>query len=89
MIRSLIIAGALAFAASAGAQTVATHTTTTTTTKPKLGGTKVTRNSNGTFKSTKADANGHMATHMTTTGKTITYDCSKAGNKTKTACKKK
>lgn len=29
------------------------------------------------------------AVHTTKTGKTITYDCSKAGNKNKTACKGK
>lgn len=93
--RTTIIALALAatpiaIAAPAGAQTVATHSkTVTTTTKPKVGATTVQRNSNGTFKSKTVDAHGNMATHTTTTGKKITYDCSKAGNKTKAACKGK
>jgi hypothetical protein len=29
-----------------------------------------------------------IVAHTTKTGKTVNYDCSKAGNKTKTACKK-
>lgn len=37
----------------------------------------------------KTVSNGHMVTTKTSTGKTITYDCSKAGNKTKAACKGK
>lgn len=32
-------------------------------------------------------AAGHMVTTKTTTGKTITYNCSKAGNANKKACK--
>lgn len=31
---------------------------------------------------------GRMVTTKTSTGKTITYNCSKAGNATKAACKK-
>lgn len=34
-------------------------------------------------------ANPNKVTTKTSTGKTVTYDCSKAGNKTKTACKGK
>lgn len=34
-----------------------------------------------------AAATGHMVTTKTTTGKTITYNCSKAGNANKKACK--
>ena len=38
-------------------------------------------------KTMMASKSGNMVTTMTTTGKKITYDCSKAGNKNKTACK--
>ena len=34
-----------------------------------------------------AAATGRMVTTKTSTGKTITYNCSKAGNANKTACK--
>ena len=34
-----------------------------------------------------ATPSGRMVTAKTKTGKTITYDCGKAGNKNKTACK--
>lgn len=36
-----------------------------------------------------AAADAHKVTTKTSTGKTVTYDCSKAGNKTKAACKGK
>jgi hypothetical protein len=36
-----------------------------------------------------AAPNPNKVTTRTSTGKTITYDCSKAGNKTKAACKGK
>jgi len=35
----------------------------------------------------KTAVTGRMVTTKTTTGKTITYDCSKAGNASKKACK--
>jgi hypothetical protein len=36
----------------------------------------------------KAHTSNKVVTATTSTGKTVNYDCSKAGNKTKTACKK-
>ncbi len=60
-------------------KTVATHTTTTKTTTP-LGNTKV-------AKRTTTVKKGRMVSAKLANGKTVTYDCSLAGNKTKTACK--
>ena len=60
-------------------KTVATHTTTTKTTTP-MGNTKV-------AKRTTTVAKGRMVTAKLANGKTVTYNCSLAGNKTKTACK--
>ena len=60
-------------------KTVATHTTTTRTTTP-MGNTKV-------AKRTTTVKKGRMVTAKLANGKTVTYDCSLAGNKTKTACK--
>ena len=60
-------------------KTVATHTTTTKTTTP-MGNTRV-------AKRTTTVAKGRMVTAKLANGKTVTYDCSLAGNKTKTACK--
>ncbi|MBB4618902.1 hypothetical protein [Sphingomonas abaci] len=37
---------------------------------------------------TRRGAAPRMVTTKTSTGKTVTYDCSKAGNATKAACKK-
>ena len=65
-----------------------TKTTTTTSSKPVLGASSATVHKTTNVKATHVDARGNTATHVTKTGKTITYDCSKAGNKTKTACKK-
>ena len=83
---------ALVLGTSAGAQqTTTTNTSTTnatTTTKPMIGATKATVNKK-TATTAAADANGHMAVHTTSTGKKITYDCSKAGNKNRAACKAK
>ncbi|MGA1800239.1 hypothetical protein VH567_15835 [Sphingomonas sp. 4RDLI-65] len=60
-------------------KTVATSTTTTKTTTP-MGNTKV-------AKRTTTVKKGRMVTAKLANGKTVTYDCSLAGNKTKTACK--
>ncbi|KQN02629.1 MULTISPECIES: hypothetical protein [Sphingomonas] len=60
-------------------KTVATHTTTTKTTTP-MGNTKV-------AKRTTTAKKGRMVSAKLANGKTVTYDCSLAGNKTKTACK--
>jgi hypothetical protein len=73
-----------AFAAQAA--TTAAKTTVATTTKPTVAATHKT-----TVKTTKtvkaARTGGRMVTTKTSTGKTITYDCSKAGNANKAACK--
>ncbi|MCP3736322.1 hypothetical protein M9979_15745 [Sphingomonas sp. RP10(2022)] len=66
------------------AKTVATSRTTTTT-KPAIG--KPTATTKTTVKTATA-AKGRMVTTKTSTGKTITYDCGKAGNANKAACKK-
>ncbi len=60
-------------------KTVATHTTTTKTTTP-TGNAKV-------AKRTTTVKKGRMVSAKLANGKTVTYDCSLAGNKTKTACK--
>ena len=60
-------------------KTVATHTTTIKTTTP-MGNTKV-------AKRTTTVKKGRMVSAKLANGKTVTYDCSLAGNKTKTACK--
>ncbi len=60
-------------------KTVATHTTTAKTTTP-MGNTKV-------AKRTTTVKKGRMVSAKLANGKTVTYDCSLAGNKTKTACK--
>ena len=60
-------------------KTVATHTTTIRTSTP-MGNTKV-------AKRTTTVRKGRMVTARLANGKTVTYDCSLAGNKAKTACK--
>ena len=90
--RTLAIAAALGMAAAAVAQTASTTdktATATTTSKPTLGPSKHVVNKTTNTTATSMDASGHMATTKTKTGKTITYDCSKADNKTKAVCKGK
>lgn len=60
-------------------KTVASHTTTTKTTTP-MGNTKV-------AKRTTTVRKGRMVTAKLANGKTVTYNCALAGNKTKAACK--
>lgn len=85
-IAALTLATLIAGPALAQAKPAATtHTTTTTTAKPAAG--KMTTTTKAT--TTKPAMGGMTAKHTTKTGKTITYDCSKAGNKNKTACKGK
>ena len=60
-------------------KTVAADTTTTKTTTP-MGNTRV-------AKRTTTVAKGRMVTAKLANGKTVTYNCSLAGNKTKAACK--
>lgn len=75
-----LLSGTAAIAATqAKPKTVATSTTTTRTTTP-MGDTKVAKRTT-TFKK------GRMVTARLANGKIVTYDCSLAGNKTKTACK--
>ena len=79
-----LLSGTAAIATTAQAKittpkTVATRTTTTKTTTP-MGNTKV-------AKHTTTVAKGRMVTAKLANGKTVTYNCSLAGNKTKTACK--
>lgn len=93
------IATALAFAGTsaalaqnmmAPAKPMASSTRTTTTThveKKPLTARKVTQTTNKTTSTATAAPGGRMVTAKTTTGKTITYDCSKAGNRTKKVCK--
>lgn len=87
-----LLCGATAFAATAPAttktatKTVATKTVATKTTaaKPVV---KTTTTHTVAHKARPA-ASGRMVTTKTSTGKTITYNCSKAGNANKAACKK-
>ena len=83
---SAIIAGAVLLSATgataqmqAKPKTVATSTTTTKTTTP----TDKTRVATRTTTTRK----GRMVTAKLANGKTVTYNCSLAGNKTKAACK--
>ena len=56
------------------------------TSKPAMGAKQVAKSTTATTTAT-ANVNGHLVTSKTKTGKTVTYDCSKAGNKTKAACR--
>jgi uncharacterized cupredoxin-like copper-binding protein len=74
-----LLSGSAAIAATqAKPKAVATHTTTKTSTP--AGNTKV-------AKRTTTVRKGRMVSAKLANGKTVTYDCSLAGNKTKTACK--
>lgn len=89
---ALLAAASLGCGAAAIAQTpAATHAVTAqhTTTTKVAGKPTAARVSTATRATTAAPAaNGRMVTTKTTTGKTVTYDCTKAGNKAKAACKK-
>ncbi|MBV9842113.1 MAG: hypothetical protein JOY99_11410 [Sphingomonadaceae bacterium] len=84
------VAAAPAFAQTPPApghvQTQTHVTTATTASKPAVGAKQVAKTTTATTTAT-ANVNGHLVTTKTKTGKTITYDCSKAGNKNKAACK--
>ena len=80
---------ALAQNAMAPAKPVAASTQTTTTThveKKPLAAKKVTQTTRATRTAAVKQASGRLVTTKTTTGKTITYDCGKPGNKNKKAC---
>lgn len=66
--------------ATTAARTTTRTTTKTSSTKPAMATTRTTQ--------TRTTAGSHMVTTKTATGKSVTYDCSKAGNKTKQACKR-
>ncbi|WP_298674557.1 hypothetical protein [uncultured Sphingomonas sp.] len=86
--------GGMAYAqAPAAKATTAAHakvatTKTATVTKPAMASSSAmaTKATHVTHK-TAAAPNGRMVTTKTTTGKTVTYNCSKAGNANKKACK--
>ncbi|SEL92558.1 hypothetical protein SAMN05216382_2947 [Sphingomonas palmae] len=87
---ALLASAALFSAGMAVAQTPMTHATTaartTTRTMTKTSSMKPAMATTRTTQSRTAA--GHMVTTKTATGKSVTYDCSKAGNKTKQACKR-
>jgi hypothetical protein len=102
MIKLAIAATALLCGTAALAQTpVATKTTTKTVTKPTPAPTKTTVTTTKTTPptatvkaTTKATSHtstttgtGRMVQAKLANGKTVTYNCSLAGNKNKTACK--
>ena len=76
--------------AMAPAKPMAASTKTTTTThveKKPLAAPKVTQTTHSTRTAAVRQPSGRLVTVKTTTGKTITYDCGKAGNKNKKACR--
>ena len=82
---AILSSAALFCAGMAVAQTPTTHATTrtmtkTSATKPVMAPTRTTQ--------TRIAAGGRMVAAKTATGKSVTYDCSKAGNKTKQACRR-
>ena len=71
------------------AKPVAAATKTTTTThveKKPLAAPQVTQTTRRVRAAAVKQPSGRMVTTKTTTGKTITYDCGKPGNKNKKAC---
>ncbi|WEK43335.1 MAG: hypothetical protein P0Y64_00235 [Candidatus Sphingomonas colombiensis] len=88
-----LASGGMAYAqAPAAKATTAAHTTvatkTTTVTKPAMASSNMmaAKTTHVTRKATSTPA-GRMVTTKTSTGKTVTYNCSKAGNANKKACK--
>ncbi|MEH3037227.1 MAG: hypothetical protein PGN23_12195 [Sphingomonas adhaesiva] len=85
-----LVSGGVAVAQTAPARTnthVVQHQTVTRKTTP-TGKTTAAVATRKTATTTRTAATGRMVTAKTSTGKTVTYDCSKAGNATKAACKK-
>lgn len=78
---------AFAQAKMTSAKSVATSHSMTTV-KPAMGKPAVAAKTTTTTRTSAATPKGRMVTVKTSTGKTVTYDCGKAGNATKTACKK-
>lgn len=97
-----LISGTAAIAQTQTHAATAAKTTTTTTAKPSMfqrmkatlagkpaaSAAPVAATKTTTVRRTAAATpNGRMVTTKTSTGKTITYNCSKAGNANKKACK--
>lgn len=82
-----LVGSQAAFAAPTAKATTAAKTTVVTTSKPAATSTTKTTVAKSTKTVKAARTGGRMVTTKTSTGKTITYDCSKAGNATKAACK--
>ena len=85
-----LFSGGVAVAQTVPAKTntrVVQQQVTTKKTSP-TGKTAAAVSTRATTARTHTAANGHMVTTKTSTGKTVTYDCGKAGNATKAACKK-
>jgi hypothetical protein len=84
------LVGSQAAIAAPTAKATTAVKTTVVTTKP-VATTKSVATQTKTVAKTRtvkaARTGGRMVTTKTSTGKTITYDCSKAGNATKAACK--
>ncbi|MGY4396119.1 YD repeat-containing protein [Sphingomonas sp. UYAg733] len=89
IIASILAASAL-FAGAAGVATAnpIAQTKTTTSTTVKAAPVKVAATRHAYVRrTTKVTPAGRMVSTRTTTGKAVTYDCNKAGNATKKACK--
>ena len=93
MIKLTLAAAALVCASGALAQAPAAHptaavktTVTTTKTTPPVATVKATTVAHSRTTKTTSTG-GRMVTAKLANGKTVTYNCSLAGNKTKAACK--
>ncbi len=82
---SAMMIGTPAFASTPAASTTATKTSTKPATK--LAAKPATRLAAAKARATPARSGGRMVKARLANGKTVTYDCSLAGNKTKQACK--
>lgn len=88
---ALLSSAALFSGGMAVAQTPAAHGTTATRTTRTMTQTGTTKPAVATTRTTQthtATSNGRMVATKTATGKSVTYDCSKAGNATKKACRR-
>lgn len=84
---SLASGGAAIAATKPMAQAHTTVATRTAVTKQAGKPVAAKRTTVATRTATATAANGRMVTTKTTTGKTVTYNCGKAGNANKSACK--
>ncbi len=85
-----LFSGGVAVAQTAPARTSARLVQTQVTTKKTTptGRTTAAVTTRKTATAARTTSRGRMVTTKTSTGKTVTYDCRKPGNATKTACKK-